>query len=171
MLKTAKKPTWGGVPSTNNEGETPDINQKDKAGDENADKANDAAKGDANGEKADTPKESGETKAEEGKDADAQKSLEENKESAKGNGAEDGAAPAKAPETPAEGEPKTGEEGTEPKEDVDDGKPTKPVNKKDQIDKKADEKLKAQEKKSMLKRILKLRRNYKQNTIKCILML
>lgn len=109
----------GGVPSTNNEGETPDTNQKDKAGDENADKAKDAAKGDANGEKAETPKESGEAKAEEGKDADAQKSLEENKESAKGNGAEDGAAPAKAPEAPAEGEPKTGEgEGETPKQEV-----------------------------------------------------
>ena len=120
--KDSEKTDMGGVPSTNNEGETPDTNQKDKAGDENADKAKDAAKGDANGEKADTPKESGETKAEEGKDADAQKSLEENKESAKGNGAEDGAAPAKAPETPAEGEPKTGEEGTEPK------KPTPEVN-------------------------------------------
>ena len=116
MLKTAKKPTWGGVTNPDNEGETPDANQNDKAGDENADKAKDAAKGDANGEKADTPKESGEAKAEEGKDTDAQKSLEENKESAKGNGAEDGAAPAKAPETPAEGEPKTGEEGTEPKQ-------------------------------------------------------
>lgn len=147
--KDSEKTDMGGVPSTNNEGETPDTNQKDqkdKAGDENADKAKDAAKGDANGEKADTPKESGEAKAEEGKDADAQKSLEENKESAKGNGAEDGAA-AKAPETPAEGEPKTGEEGTEPKEDVDDGKPTKPVNKKDQIDKNENEKLKAQEEK------------------------
>lgn len=149
MLKTAKKPTWGGVTNPDNEGETPDANQNDKAGDENADKAKDAAKGDANGEKADTPKESGEAKAEEGKDTDAQKSLEENKESAKGNGAEDGAAPAKAPEAPAgEGEEKTGEgTGTEPKEDVDDGKPTKPVNKKDQIDKNADEKLKAQEEK------------------------
>lgn len=103
------------------------------------------AKGDDNGEKADTPKESGEAKAEEGKDANAQKSLEENKESAKGNGAEDGA-PAKAPGAPAKEEPKTGE-GTKPKEDVDDGKPTKPVNKKDQIDKSADEKLKAQEEK------------------------
>ena len=76
------------------------------------------AKGDANGEKADTTKESGEAKAEEGKDSDAQKSLEENKESAKGNGAEDGAAPAKAPEAPAgEGEGKTGE-GEEPKQEV-----------------------------------------------------
>lgn len=103
------------------------------------------AKGDDNGEKADTPKESGEAKAEEGKDANAQKSLEENKESAKGNGAEDGA-PAKAPGAPAKEEPKTGE-GTKPKEDVDDGKPTKPVNKKNQIDKSADEKLKAQEEK------------------------
>lgn len=86
------------------------------------------AKGDANGEKADTPKESGEAKAEEGKDANAQKSLEENKESAKGNGAEDGA-PAKAPGAPAKEEPKTGEEGTDkgPK----------------QIDKSADEELKA----------------------------
>ena len=102
------------------------------------------AKGDANGEKADTTKESGETKAEEGKDDDAQKSLEENKESAKGNGAEDGA-PAKAPAKA--GDPATEGEGTEPKEDVDDGKPTKPVNKKDQIDKNADEKLKAQEEK------------------------
>ena len=148
MLKTAKKPTWGGVTNPDNAEETPDTNQKDKAGDENADKAKDAAKGDANGEKADTPKESGDAKAEEGKDADAKKSLEENKESAKGNGAEDGAAPAKAPETPAKEEAKTGEgTGTEPKEDVDDGKPTKPVNKKDQIDKNADEKLKAQEEK------------------------
>ena len=118
MLKTAKKPTWGGVTNPNNEGETPDTNQNDKAGDENADKAKDAAKGDANGEKADTPKESGEAKAEEGKDADEQKSLEENKESAKGNGAEDGAAPAKAPEAPAgEGEEKTGED-EEPKQEV-----------------------------------------------------
>lgn len=116
--KDSEKTDMGGVPSTNNEGETPDTNQKDKAGDENADKAKDAAKGDANGEKADTPKESGETKGEEGKDADAQKSLEENKESAKGNGAEDGAA-AKAPEAPAEGEPKTGEgEGETPKQEV-----------------------------------------------------
>lgn len=115
--KDSEKTDMGGVPSTNNEGETPDTNQKDKAGDENADKAKDAAKGDANGEKADTPKESGEIKAEEGKDADAQKSLEENKESAKGNGAEDGA-PAKAPEAPAgEGEEKTGE-GEEPKQEV-----------------------------------------------------
>lgn len=145
--KDSEKTDMGGVTNPDNEGETPDTNQQDKAGDENVDKANDAAKGDANGEKADTPKESGETKAEEGKDADAQKSLEENKESAKGNGAEDGAAPAKAPEAPAEGEPKTGEEGTEPKEDVDDGKPTKPVNKKDQIDKNENEKLKAQEEK------------------------
>lgn len=102
------------------------------------------AKGDDNGEKAETSKESGEAKAEEGKDADAQKSLEENKESAKGNGAEDGA-PAKAPAKA--GDPATEGEGTEPKEDVDDGKPTKPVNKKDQIDKNADEKLKAQEEK------------------------
>ena len=118
MLKTAKKPTWGGVTNPDNEGETPDANQNDKAGDENADKAKDAAKGDANGEKADTPKESGEAKAEEGKDTDAQKSLEENKESAKGNGAEDGAAPAKAPEAPAgEGEEKTGED-EEPKQEV-----------------------------------------------------
>lgn len=119
--KDSEKTDMGGVPSTNNEGETPDTNQKDqkdKAGDENADKAKDAAKGDANGEKADTPKESGETKAEEGKDADAQKSLEENKESAKGNGAEDGAAPAKAPEAPAEGKG-TGEgEGETPKQEV-----------------------------------------------------
>lgn len=137
--KDSEKTDMGGVTNPNNDGETPDTNQKDKAGD----KAKDAAKGDANGEKADTPKESGEANAEEGKDADAQKSLEENKESAKGNGAEDGAAPAKAPEKPA-GEGKTGEE---PKEDVDDGKPTKPVNKKDQIDKSADEKLKAQEEK------------------------
>ena len=120
MLKTAKKPTWGGVTNPDNEGETPDANQNDKAGDENADKAKDAAKGDANGEKADTPKESGEANAEEGKDADAQKSLEENKESAKGNGAEDGAAPAKAPETPAKEEAKTGEgEGEAPKQEVD----------------------------------------------------
>lgn len=141
--KDSEKTDMGGVTNPNNEGETPDTNQNDKAGDENADKAKDAAKGDANGEKADTPKGSGEAKAEEGKDADAQKSLEENKESAKGNGAEDGAAPAKAPEKLA-GEGKTGEE---PKEDVDDGKPTKPVNKKDQIDKSADEKLKAQEEK------------------------
>ena len=141
--KDSEKTDMGGVTNPDNEGETPDANQNDKAGDENADKAKDAAKGDANGEKADTPKESGEANAEEGKDADAQKSLEENKESAKGNGAEDGAAPAKAPEKPA-GEGKTGEE---PKEDVDDGKPTKPVNKKDQIDKSADEKLKAQEEK------------------------
>ena len=118
MLKTAKKPTWGGVTNPDNEGETPDINQNDKAGDKNADKAKDAAKGDANGEKADTPKESGEAKAEEGKDSDAQKSLEENKESAKGNGAEDGAAPAKALEAPAgEGERKTAE-GEEPKQEV-----------------------------------------------------
>ena len=96
--------------------------------------------------KADTPKESGEAKAEEGKDANAQKSLEENKESAKGNGAEDGAPQAAPAKAPAEEEAKTGE-GTEPKEDVDDGTPTKPVNKKDQIDKSADEKLKAQEEK------------------------
>lgn len=117
--KDSEKTDMGGVTNPDNEGQTPDINQKDKAGDENADKANDAAKGDANGEKADTPKESGETKAEEGKDADAQKSLEENKESAKGSGAEDGAAPAKAPETPAEGEPKTGEgEDKTPKQEV-----------------------------------------------------
>lgn len=117
--KDSEKTDMGGVTNPDNEGEAPDINQKDKAGDENADKAKDAAKGDANGEKADTPKESGETKAEEGKDADAQKSLEENKESAKGNGAEDGA-PAKAPEAPAEGEPKTGEgEGKTPKQEVD----------------------------------------------------
>lgn len=118
--KDSEKTDMGGVPSTNNEGDALDTNQNDKAGDENADKAKDAAKGDANGEKASTPKESGEAKAEEGKDADAQKSLEENKESAKGNGAEDGAAPAKAPETPAEGEPKTGEgEGKTPKQEVD----------------------------------------------------
>ena len=115
--KDSEKIDMGGVPSTNNEGDALDTNQKDKAGDENVDKANGAAKDDANGEKADTTKESGEAKAEEGKDADAQKSLEENKESAKGNGAEDGAAPAKAP---AEGEPKTGEgEATEPKQEVD----------------------------------------------------
>lgn len=117
--KDSEKTDMGGVTNPDNEGETPDNNQNDKAGDENADKAKDAAKGDANGEKADTPNKSGETKAEEGKDADAQKSLEENKESAKGNGAEDGAAPAKAPETPAEGEPKTGEgEGETPKQEV-----------------------------------------------------
>lgn len=120
--KDSEKTDMGGVTNLNNEGETPDTNQKDKAGDENADKAKDAAKGDANGEKADTTKESGEAKAEEGKDADAQKSLEENKESAKGNGAEDGAVPAKAPETPAgegEGEGKTGEgEGETPKQEV-----------------------------------------------------
>lgn len=123
MLKTAKKPTWGGVTNPDNEGETPDANQKDKAGDENADEAKDAAKGDANGEKADTPKGSGEAKAEEGKDSDAQKSLEENKESAKGNGAEDGApqaAPEKALGAPAgegEGEGKTGK-GETPKQEV-----------------------------------------------------
>lgn len=117
--KDSEKTDMGGVTNPDNEGETPDANQNDKAGDENADKAKDAAKGDANGEKADTPKESGEAKAEEGKDTDAQKSLEENKESAKGNGTEDGAAPAKAPETPAEGEPKTGEgEGETPKQEV-----------------------------------------------------
>lgn len=116
--KDSEKTDMGGVTNPDNEGETPDTNQKDKAGDENADKAKDAAKGDANGEKTETPKESGEAKAEEGKDADAQKSLEENKESAKGNGAEDGA-PAKAPEAPAEGEPKTGEgEGETPKQEV-----------------------------------------------------
>lgn len=74
------------------------------------------AKGDDNGEKAETSKESGEAKAEEGKDADAQKSLEENKESAKGNGAEDGA-PAKAPGAPAKEEAKTGE-GETPKQEV-----------------------------------------------------
>lgn len=109
--KDSEETDMGGVTNPDNEGETPDANQNDKAGDENADKAKDAAKGDANGEKADTPKESGEAKAEEGKDTDAQKSLEENKESAKGNGAEDGAAPAKAPEAPAgEGEEKTGED-------------------------------------------------------------
>ncbi len=56
MLKTAKKPTWGGVTNPDNEGETPDNNQKDKAGDENADEAKDAAKGDANGEKAENEK-------------------------------------------------------------------------------------------------------------------
>ena len=117
--KDSEKTDMGGVTNPDNEGETPDTNQNDKAGDESADKAKDAAKGDANGEKADTPNKSGETKAEEGKDADAQKSLEENKESAKGNGAEDGAAPAKAPEAPAEGEPKTGEgEGETPKQEV-----------------------------------------------------
>ncbi|WP_294795924.1 hypothetical protein, partial [uncultured Fenollaria sp.] len=139
--KDSEKSDMGGVTNPNNEGETPDTNQNDKAGDENADKAKDAAKGDANGEKADSPKENAEAKAGEAKDADAQKSLEENKESAKGNGAEDGAAPAKAPEAPeAPGEGK-------PKEDVDDGEPTKPVNKKDQIDKSEDEKLKAQEEK------------------------
>lgn len=116
--KDSEKSDMGGVTNPNNEGETPDTNQNDKAGDENADKAKDAAKGDANGEKADTPKESGEAKAEEGKDTDAQKSLEEKKESAKGNGAEDGAAPAKAPEAPAgEGEEKTGED-EEPKQEV-----------------------------------------------------
>lgn len=116
--KDSEKTDMGGVTNPDNEGETPDANQNDKAGDENADKAKDAAKGDANGEKADTPKESGEAKAEEGKDTDAQKSLEENKESAKGNGAEDGAAPAKALEAPAgEGEGKTGE-GEEPKQEV-----------------------------------------------------
>lgn len=116
--KDSEKTDMGGVTNPDNEGETPDANQNDKAGDENADKAKDAAKGDANGEKADTPKESGEAKAEEGKDTDAQKSLEENKESAKGNGAEDGAAPAKAPEAPAgEGEEKTGED-EEPKQEV-----------------------------------------------------
>lgn len=116
--KDSEKTDMGGVTNPDNEGETPDNNQKDKAGDENADEAKDAAKGDANGEKADTPKESGEAKAEEGKDTDAQKSLEENKESAKGNGAEDGAAPAKALEAPAgEGERKTGE-GEEPKQEV-----------------------------------------------------
>lgn len=115
--KDSEKTDMGGVTNPDNEGQTPDTNQKDKAGDENADKAKDATKGDSNGEKADTPKESGEAKAEEGKDADAQKSLEENKESAKGNGAEDGA-PAKAPEAPAgEGEGKTGE-GEEPKQEV-----------------------------------------------------
>ncbi len=127
MLKTAKNPTWGGVTNPNNEGETPDTNQNDKAGDENADKAKDAAKGDANGEKAETPKESGEAKAEEGKDANAQKSLEENKESAKGNGAEDGA-PAKAPGAPAKEEPKTGEEGTGEGEGTEPKKPTPEVN-------------------------------------------
>lgn len=116
--KDSEKTDMGGVTNPDNEGETPDAKQNDKAGDENADKAKDAAKGDANGEKADTPKESGEAKAEEGKDTDAQKSLEENKESAKGNGAEDGAAPAKAPEAPAgEGEEKTGED-EEPKQEV-----------------------------------------------------
>ena len=118
--KDSEKTDMGGVTNPDNEGETPDANQNDKVGDKNAEKAKDAAKGDANGEKADTPKESGEAKAEEGKDADAQKSLEENKESAKGNGAEDGAVPAKAPETPAgegEGEGKTGE-GEEPKQEV-----------------------------------------------------
>ncbi len=116
--KDSEETDMGGVTNPDNEGETPDANQNDKAGDENADKAKDAAKGDANGEKADTPKESGEAKAEEGKDTDAQKSLEENKESAKGNGAEDGAAPAKAPEAPAgEGEEKTGED-EEPKQEV-----------------------------------------------------
>lgn len=116
--KDSEKTDMGGVTNPNNEGETPDTNQKDKAGDEIADKAKDAAKGDTNGEKAETPKESGEAKAEDGKDADAQKTLEENKESAKGNGAEDGA-PAKAPapagdpategEGEGEGEGKTGE--------------------------------------------------------------
>ena len=115
--KDSEKTDMEGVTNPDNEGETPDANQKDKAGDENADEAKDAAKGDAKGEKADTPKGSGEAKAEEGKDADAQKSLEENKESAKGNGAEEGA-PAKAPEAPAgEGEGKTGE-GEEPKQEV-----------------------------------------------------
>ena len=114
--KDSEKTDMGGVTNPDNEGETPDTNQKDKAGDENADKANDAAKGDANGEKAETSKESGEAKAEEGKDADAKKSLEENKESAKGNGAEDGA-PAKAPGAPAKEEAKTGE-GETPKQEV-----------------------------------------------------
>lgn len=102
--KDSEKTDMGGVTNPNNEGDTLDTNQNDKAGDENADKAKDAAKGDANGEKASAPKENGEAKAEKGKDTDAQKSLEENKESAEGNGAEDGA-PAKAPEAPAgEGE-------------------------------------------------------------------
>ena len=141
--KDSEKTDMGGVPSTNNEGETPDTNQKDKAGDENADKAKDAAKGDANGEKASTPKESGEAKAEEGKDADAQKSLEENKESAKGNGAEDGAAPAKAPETPAEGEPKTGE-GEKPKQEVDPNANPDLKALQDQIDAEKDPKKKAE---------------------------
>lgn len=141
--KDSEKTDMGGVPSTNNEGETPDTNQKDKAGDENADKAKDAAKGDANGEKADTPKESGEAKAEEGKDANAQKSLEENKESAKGNGAEDGAAPAKAPEAPAEGEPKTGE-GEKPKQEVDPNANPDLKALQDQIDAEKDPKKKAE---------------------------
>lgn len=141
--KDSEKTDMGGVTNPDNEGQTPDINQKDKAGDENADKANDAAKGDANGEKADTPKESGETKAEEGKDADAQKSLEENKESAKGNGAEDGAAPAKAPETPAEGEPKTGE-GEKPKQEVDPNANPDLKALQDQIDAEKDPKKKAE---------------------------
>lgn len=116
--KDSEKSDMGGVTNPNNEGETPDTNQNDKAGDENADKAKDAAKGDANGEKADAPKENAEAKAEEAKDADAQKSLEENKESAKGNGAEDGAAPAKAPEAPA-GEGEGTGEGEKPKQEVD----------------------------------------------------
>ena len=144
--KDSEKTDMGGVTNPDNAEETPDTNQKDKAGDENADKAKDAAKGDANGEKADTPKESGDAKAEEGKDADAKKSLEENKESAKGNGAEDGAAPAKAPETPAEGEPKTGEEGTEPKQPTPEVDPDKDKDLSDlkaEIDKEQDPKKKA----------------------------
>ena len=64
---------------------------------------------------------------------------------AAGNGPEDGAklqaAPAKAPEAQGKG---TGEgEGTGNGEDVDNGEPTKPVVEKDQIDKSADEELKA----------------------------
>lgn len=142
MLKTAKKPTWGGVTNPDNEGETPDANQNGKAGDENADKAKDAAKGDANGEKAETPKESGEAKAEEGKDANAQKSLEENKESAKGNGAEDGAAPAKAP-APAKEEAKTGED-EEPKQEVNPDADPDLKALQDQIDAEKDPKKKAE---------------------------
>lgn len=115
--KDSEKSDMGGVTNPNNEGETPDTNQNDKAGNENADKAKDTTKGDANGEKADAPKENGEAKAEDTKDADAQKSLEENKESAKGNGAEDGA-PAKAPEAPA-GEGEGTGEGEKTKQEVD----------------------------------------------------
>ena len=142
--KDSEKTDMGGVTNPDNEGEAPDINQKDKAGDENADKAKDAAKGDANGEKADTPKESGETKAEEGKDADAQKSLEENKESAKGNGAEDGAAAKE--ETPADGEePKTGEgEGKKAKQEVNPDKDKDLSDLKDKIEKEKDPKKKAE---------------------------
>ena len=147
--KDSEKTDMGGVTNPDNEGETPDAKQNDKAGDENADKAKDAAKGDANGEKADTPKESGEAKAEEGKDTDAQKSLEENKESAKGNGAEDGGESEDAGKTsdtgttPTEGKG-TGEgEGTETTPEVDPDKDKDLSDLKAQIEKEKDPKKKA----------------------------